>query len=49
MQADEQPGGSPDPTLWRRGRDAEIAPEEAERFLDLAGFAEGRLDASPRG
>jgi len=45
MQADGQPGGSPDRTLWRRGRDAEIAPDEAERFLDLAGFVDGRLDA----
>lgn len=45
MRADGRlPHRSPDQTLWRRGRDAEIAPDEAERFLDLAGFAEGRLD-----
>jgi len=46
MRADGQlPHRLPDRALWRRGRDAEIAPDEAERFLDLAGFAEGRLDA----
>src|SRR5207248_7973058 len=30
--------------LWRRGAATEIAEDEAERFLDLAGFADGRLD-----
>lgn len=47
---DDQPrGGEPrldgaERELWRRGAAAEIAEDEAERFLDLAGFADGRLD-----
>jgi len=31
-------------TLWRRSAAAEVAVDEAERFLDLAGFADGQLD-----
>jgi anti-sigma factor RsiW len=48
---DDQPGGGElrlngaERELWRRGLVAEIAEDEAERFLDLAGFADGRLDA----
>jgi anti-sigma factor RsiW len=30
--------------LWRRSAAAEMAEDEAERFLDLAGFADGLLD-----
>jgi anti-sigma factor RsiW len=45
MQADGQPPGpSTDRALWQRSRDADIAQDPAERFLDLAGFADGRLD-----
>src|SRR5215208_8257434 len=44
MQADGQPPQSHDRALWQRSHDAEMAPDEAERFLDLAGFADGRLD-----
>lgn len=38
------PTGPRDRELWRRGRDIEALPDEAERFLDLAAFADGRLD-----
>jgi hypothetical protein len=30
--------------LWRRSQEIEANPDEAERFLELAGFAEDRLD-----
>src|SRR5438128_1727016 len=35
-----------DAALWRRSRTADMTAEEveAERYLDLAGFADGRLD-----
>jgi hypothetical protein len=36
--------GSPDRELWRRSQEAEATPDEAERFLDLAAFADHRLD-----
>jgi anti-sigma factor RsiW len=36
--------GLADLALWRRSQIAEITEDEAERFLDLAGFADGRLD-----
>ena len=39
---------SQDLALWQRSRDAEAAENEAERFLDLAGFVDGRLDAEDR-
>lgn len=46
MQADRQlPRRLEDQALWQRSRDAEAAEDEVERFLDLAAFAEGRLDA----
>jgi hypothetical protein len=46
MRGDGQlPSRGPDRALWRRSRDIEAAEDEAERFLDLAGFADGRLDA----
>src|SRR5690348_255836 len=42
-------GGEPtaeasDRTLWQRTAAAETVEDEGERFLDLAGFADGRLD-----
>jgi len=40
--------GLPDAALWRRSRVAEMIEEEAERYLDLAGFADGRLDPDDR-
>ena len=48
---DDQPsGGGPrlkgaERELWRRGLVAEIVEDETERLLDLAGFADARLDA----
>ena len=48
MQGDETrrgpPGAPSDRTLWRRGCSTEVAEDDAARFLDLAGFADGRLD-----
>jgi hypothetical protein len=32
-------------TLWQRSRTTDAPVDEAERFLDLAGFADGLLDA----
>ena len=45
MRADGQPPQSQDRAVWQRSRDTDMAPEEAARFLDLAGFADCRLDA----
>jgi anti-sigma factor RsiW len=42
---DRLPSGTQDRALWRRSRDIDATENEAERFLDLAGFADGRLDA----
>jgi len=39
------PRRSEDEALWHRSRDTDAAEDEAERFLDLAGFVDGRLDA----
>lgn len=36
--------GAPERALWQRSVAAEMAEDEAERFLDLAGFADDRLD-----
>jgi anti-sigma factor RsiW len=38
----------PDAALWRHSRVTDMAEDEAERFLDLAGFADGRLDPDDR-
>lgn len=46
MRADGQlPRRSKDRVLWQRSRETDAAEDEAGRFLDLAGFADGRLDA----
>lgn len=42
------PPSSPEAALWRRSRVLDLTPDEAERFIDLAGFADGRLDADER-
>jgi anti-sigma factor RsiW len=34
----------PDRALWQRSRQTDATVDDAERLLDLAGFAEGRLD-----
>ena len=39
---------SPDRALWRRSVALDMAEDEAERFLDLAGYAEDRLDPDER-
>jgi anti-sigma factor RsiW len=52
MRRDETRRGSsvdlPDPALWQRSRTTDAAEDEAERLLDLAGFADGRLDPDDR-
>lgn len=40
--------GLPDAALWRRSRVVEMIEDEAERYLDLAGYADGRLDPDDR-
>lgn len=40
--------GLPDGALWHHSRMVDMAEDEAERFLDLAGFADGRLDPDDR-
>jgi anti-sigma factor RsiW len=45
MRADGQPPQSHNRVLWQRSRDTDMAPDEADRLLDLAGFADTRLDA----
>src|SRR5207253_9286032 len=44
----EPPVEAADRALWQRSVTAETVEDEAERFLDLAGFADGRLDADER-
>jgi hypothetical protein len=39
-----RPPGSADRTLWQRCQEVEASPDESGRFLDLAGFADHRLD-----
>ena len=39
-----RPPESADRKLWRRSQEIEAAPEEAEYLLDLAAFADNRLD-----
>jgi anti-sigma factor RsiW len=42
------PPGAPERILWRRSQEIETNPAETERFLDLAGFVDGRLDDDER-
>src|SRR5260370_1770519 len=48
MQGDDirrdRVAGLPDAALWRHSRMVEVTPDDAERCLDLAGFADGCLD-----
>jgi anti-sigma factor RsiW len=46
--AGEPRAGSPDQALWQRSVAIDMAEDEAERFLDLAGYAEDRLDPDER-
>lgn len=52
MRGDETrrvpPAGLSDVALWRASRVTDIAEDEAERYLDLAGYADGRLDPDDR-
>src|SRR4051795_9864089 len=40
--------GAPDNLLWQKCRVTEAPQDEAEQFLDLAAYAEGRLDEDDR-
>jgi anti-sigma factor RsiW len=42
------PDGLSDEGLWQRSRVTDIVETEAERYLDLAGYADGRLDPDDR-
>jgi anti-sigma factor RsiW len=48
MRTDKQREQSPEPAsdrgLWRRSRNTDVPEDEAARFLDLAGFADGLLE-----
>lgn len=44
----ESSAALPDPALWRRSRATDAAEDDAERLLDLAGFADGNLDPDDR-
>jgi anti-sigma factor RsiW len=37
-----------DRAIWERSRETEARPEETERFLDIAGFVDHRLDEDER-
>ena len=39
---------SPEAALWQRMRLTDAAPDDSERYLDLAGFADGLLDPDDR-
>jgi hypothetical protein len=46
MRAQETSGARPpDREVWRRSQEIDAPPDEAEWLLDLAAFAENRLDA----
>src|SRR5690349_5558971 len=44
----EPPAGLPDRALWRLSGVTDAAEDDAERLLDLAGFADGCLDPDDR-
>jgi anti-sigma factor RsiW len=44
----EPRAASPDGALWRRSLAIDVAGDEDEHFLDLAGYAEDRLDPDER-
>jgi anti-sigma factor RsiW len=52
MRTGRTPQEGPDPTfdrgLWQRCQTTEAPADEAARFLDLAAFADGRLDADDK-
>ena len=52
MRTDKEREEGPDPVsdrrLWQQSRLIDVPEDEAARFLDLAGFADGLLDAEDR-
>src|SRR5712692_9309923 len=44
----ESPAGLSDNAVWQKSRLLDIPEDESERFLDLAGFADGQLDPDDR-
>src|SRR5712691_5633944 len=44
----ESPAGLSDNALWQKSRLLDIPEDDSERFLDLAGFADGQLDPDDR-
>jgi len=44
MRARGTSGAPPDHEIWRRSQDVEATPDEASDLLDLAAFADNRLD-----
>ena len=44
----QPPAHLSDGALWRRSRATDIAEDDAARYLDLAAFADGRLDPDDR-
>src|SRR5712691_1305396 len=44
----ESPAGLSDNVVWQNSRLLDIPEDESERFLDLAGFADGQLDPDDR-
>lgn len=44
MNGTDDSGGAADRAVWLRSQATEASGDEAERFLDLAAFAEGRLE-----
>ncbi len=44
MRAQGTSGAPSDREVWRRSQEIEAAPDEAEYLLDLAAFADSRLD-----
>src|SRR5712692_2534482 len=44
----ESPAGLSDNAVWQKSRLLDIPEDESERFLDLAGFADGHLDPDDR-
>src|SRR6266849_4470058 len=44
----KSPAGLSDNVVWRKSRLLDIPVDDSERFLDLAGFADGQLDPDDR-
>src|SRR5260370_39150337 len=44
----ESPAGLSDNVVWQKSRLLDTSEDDSERFLDLAGFADGQLDPDDR-